>query len=76
LELTHTSASSFADNTRVLMKITDDLDCERLQEALSSIYDWTLVKNMQLNGTKFNEIQSLHRDWDATSLLGIRWHRN
>jgi hypothetical protein len=52
-ELTHASTSSFADDTRVLMKITDGLDCERLQDDLSSIYDWALVNNMQFNGIKF-----------------------
>jgi hypothetical protein len=36
-ELTHASTPSFAVDTRVLIKITDDLDCERLQDDLSSI---------------------------------------
>ena len=35
------------------MKITEDLACERLQDDLSTIYDWALVNNMQFNGTKF-----------------------
>jgi hypothetical protein len=35
------------------MKITDDLDCERLQDDLSTIHDGALVINMQFNGTKF-----------------------
>jgi hypothetical protein len=52
-ELTHASTSSFADDTRVLMKITEDTACERLQDDLSIIYDWALVNNMQFNGTKF-----------------------
>jgi hypothetical protein len=48
----HATASSFADDTRILMTITDRTDCERLQEDLSAIYDWALVNNMQFNGTK------------------------
>jgi hypothetical protein len=40
------------------MKITDDLDCERLQDYLSSINDWALVNNMQFNGTKFKVMRS------------------
>jgi hypothetical protein len=57
LELTHASTLSFADNTRVLMKITDELDCERLQDGLLSIYNWALVNNMQFNGTKVKEMR-------------------
>jgi hypothetical protein len=52
-ELTHGSTSSFADDTRVLMKITDYVDCERLQDDLSTTYDWARVNNMQFNCTKF-----------------------
>jgi hypothetical protein len=48
----HTSASSFADKSRILMTITDRTDCERLQEDLSAVYDWAQVNNMQFNGTK------------------------
>jgi hypothetical protein len=33
------TTSSFADDTNVLMKITEDLACERLQDDLSTIYD-------------------------------------
>jgi hypothetical protein len=51
--LTHASTTSFADETEVLLKITDKLDCERLQDDLSTIYDWALVNNIRFNGTKF-----------------------
>jgi hypothetical protein len=47
----YASASSFADDTRILMTITDWRDCERLQEDLAAIYDWAQVNNMQFNGT-------------------------
>jgi hypothetical protein len=53
LELTHTCKSSFVDNTKVLMKITDDLDYKRLQDDLLTVYNWALVNNMQFNSTKF-----------------------
>jgi hypothetical protein len=49
----HASASSFADDSRILMTITDRTDGERLQEDLSAIYEWTQVNNMQFDGTKF-----------------------
>ena len=55
--LNHASASSFADDTRILMTITDRRDCERLQEDLSTIYDWAQVNNMQFNGTKFEVLR-------------------
>ena len=37
----------------MLIKITDDIACDRLQDDSSTIYDWALVNNMQFNGTKF-----------------------
>jgi hypothetical protein len=45
-------------DTRVLMKITEGLDCERLEDDLSKIYDWALVNNMQFNGTKFEVMRN------------------
>jgi hypothetical protein len=36
-ELTYASTSSFADDARVLMKITDDLECERLQDDVDNL---------------------------------------
>jgi hypothetical protein len=53
----HATASSFADDTRILTTITDRWDCERLQEDLSATYDWAQVNNMQINGTKLEVLR-------------------
>ena len=51
--LEYSKASSFADDTRVMLKVKNDLDTQRLQNDLDSIYEWTRINNMALNGDKF-----------------------
>jgi hypothetical protein len=53
----HATASSFADDTRILMTITDRTDCERLQEDFSELYDWAQMNNMQFIGIKFEVLR-------------------
>ena len=48
-----TRASSFADDTRLLRGITDEDDCEVLQEDLDQIYSWAEDIGMQFNAGKF-----------------------
>ena len=48
-----TSASSFADDTRVLRGTKTTSDCTALQADLQSIYSWADHINMVFNGTKF-----------------------
>jgi hypothetical protein len=52
----HTPASSFTNDTMILMIIMDRRDCERLQEDLAAIYDLAQV-SMQFNGTKFEVLR-------------------
>ena len=52
-----TSASSFADETRVLRGVSSDKDCEQLQSDLHSIYEWADNINMMFNSTKFEWIR-------------------
>ena len=45
--------SSFADDTRVLGKISSVEDIEHLQTDLNAIYEWSLRNNMTFNSDKF-----------------------
>jgi hypothetical protein len=65
--MNHATVSSFADDTWILMTITDRTDCERLLEDLSATYDWALVNNMQFNGTKFELLR-----YRGTGRAGIK----
>ena len=48
-----TTASSFADDTRVQRGINSQSDCDTLQADLQSIYSWAAKVNMQFNSGKF-----------------------
>jgi ribonuclease P/MRP protein subunit RPP40 len=52
-----TTASSFADDTRLLRGITDEDDCEVLQEDLDQIYSWAEDIGMQFNAGKFELVR-------------------
>ena len=52
-----TSASSFADDTRVMRGVSLVEDCKQLQSDLQSIYEWADNINMVFNGTKFERIR-------------------
>ena len=52
-----TSASSFADDTRVLRGVRSLEDCEQLQADLHSIYEWAKDINMVFNSTKFEWVR-------------------
>ena len=55
--LHHATASSFADDTRITMKICSREDCDRMQNDLRAVYDWARVNNMDFNETKFEHIR-------------------
>ena len=48
-----TTATSFADDTRVQRGVRSDKDCSDLQTDLQAIYDWASEVNMHFNGDKF-----------------------
>ena len=48
-----TTASSFADDTRVQRGITSEEDCSSLQDDLEVIYAWANKINMKFNSDKF-----------------------
>ena len=51
--LTHSSASIFADDTRLYSTIKDVNDCDNLQKDLSTVYKWASDNNMKFNSQKF-----------------------
>lgn len=51
--LRFSQASSFADDTRLLMEVAGEQNCEDLQEDLNRIYEWARENNMCFNSSKF-----------------------
>ena len=49
----NTSATSFADDTRVQRGVISDTDCSDLQADLNVIYKWAETVNMKFNSDKF-----------------------
>ena len=49
----NTTASSFADDTRVKRGIHSTADCHSLQADLTLVYNWASKVNMHFNGEKF-----------------------
>ena len=52
----NSTISCFADDTRIMRKITQDTDCQLLQEDLNSIYGWADKNKMKFNDKKFESI--------------------
>ena len=55
--LQYATASSFADDTRIMMKVQSREDCNRLQLDLESVYEWARINNMTFNENKFEHIR-------------------
>ena len=55
------SLSSFADDTRLWMRIKSILDTKTLQDDLTALYNWSELNNMDFNSDKF-EGQSYGQD--------------
>ena len=51
--LLHSTASSFADDTRILSKVNSTEDCQLLQNDLENVFDWAETNNMKFNSGKF-----------------------
>ena len=49
----HSSARSFADDTRLIKGVETINDTQKLQEDLNSVYDWSNDNNMEFNSVKF-----------------------
>ena len=55
-EIVNAHASSFADDTRILLSVSCDDDMEKMQTDLNLIYNWSDCNNMQFNGNKFEHL--------------------
>ena len=60
----YASVSSFADDTRMLMKINSEEDCGRMQDDLIEIYTWASDNNMKFNSKKFELLNYSARNRD------------
>jgi ribonuclease P/MRP protein subunit RPP40 len=57
----HSKLSSFADDTRLWMRVKCILDTKKLQEDLQTLYEWSDLNNKSFNSDKF-EGQSYGQD--------------
>ena len=51
--------SLFADDAKLLRKISNHKDCEELQKDINKIYEWSKTWEMELNAKKF-----MHWKWE------------
>ena len=56
-DLQFARATSFADDTRVVMQVGDDTDAADLQGDLGTLYKWAEANNMKFNGSKFQYLR-------------------
>lgn len=66
LSVKDASLSSFADDTRLTMKVSSESDIEKMQADLNSVYEWSKQNNMMFNNTKF-ELLQYGKDLDLKS---------
>ena len=66
-----TTASSFADDTRVQRGIQSSEDCSDLQDDLQLIYDWAATVNMKFNSDKFECVRYWSNQTQAPSFQYI-----
>ena len=52
-EIADSTASCFADDTRILLGIKDEADTQMLQNDLHTLYKWADTNNMKFNADKF-----------------------
>ncbi|XP_076058676.1 uncharacterized protein LOC143035696 [Oratosquilla oratoria] len=59
-DLKHSTATSFADDMRIKLKIRTQQDADNLQQDLNEILRWAEENNMALNGDKFELLRYGH----------------
>ena len=64
-ELQYVSASSFADDTRLILRVQEDGDRAKMQTDLLKIYQWAQLNNMKFNGKKFELLR-----YGGTEVIG------
>ena len=55
--LRHAEASSFADDTRVVLQVGNENERLNLQRDLEALYEWSDTNNMMFNGGKFQHLR-------------------
>ena len=63
--LKYSEATSFADDTRLLMKVRSYEECAKFQHDLDSVYLWSAQNKMSFNETKFVHLHYSHPKIDA-----------
>ena len=61
-DLVKAKASSFADDTRVLMRVDCEDDNMEMQQEINKIYDWTDENSMKFNSSKFVVVKYCNRN--------------
>ena len=72
-QLTRSHASSFADDTRVVMSIGSEADVAVMQEELRKVYKWAEDNAMVFNSSKFDHLEYLphsHLDFQVELEIG------
>jgi hypothetical protein len=64
-----TTASSFADDTRLQHGIESEQDCEPLQHDIETMYCWAEDVGMEFNAGKFELLRFWHSREDAPDIL-------
>ena len=54
--ITHSTVTSFADDTRISKTINNQDDAVLLQKDLDTIYQWAAMDNVTFNNTKFEHL--------------------
>ena len=55
-DVTYSSVSSFADDTRLYKPVKCPTDCDNLQKHLNVVYEWATENNMKFNIEKFQYV--------------------
>ena len=72
-QLVRSHASSFADDTRVVMNVGSEADVAVLQEELRKVYEWAENNAMVFNSSKFDHLEYLphsHVDFQVELKIG------
>ena len=49
--------TAFADDSKVMLTINNEIDALKLQDSMEKIYDWEKANNMRFNVSKFKLLQ-------------------
>ena len=70
-EITDSTVSCLADDTRILRGIKDEEDTQMLQNDLHKLYEWADTNNMKFNANKF-EFQRYGKEQEIKSATNLQ----